>query len=154
MISFLVYIIKLLLGLFITTMLVTDINSKNTKDSENLKFMIFCSFFTLTLSSVCSIIELNQNSFYYGSTIIVIFIIINSLSQDFSVDEKLKVYLICICSFLFGIGGFVLTMMGFAASFMSYIILYNSADFHKFFFSEDYRENKKDLDLEEGKKIK
>ena len=52
MISFLVYIIKLLLGLFITTMLVTDINSKDKKDSENLKFMIFCSFFTLTLSHV------------------------------------------------------------------------------------------------------
>jgi len=154
MISFLVYIIKLLLILFVTTMLVTDINSSDKKDSKNLKFMIFCSFFTLTLASICSIIELNQNAFYYGSTIIVIFLIINSLSQDFSIDEKLKIYLICVCSFLFGIGGLILTMMGFVASFMSYIILYNSADFHKFFFSENYKEKRNDLDLEEGENIK
>ena len=56
-------------------MLVTDINSNDKKDDKNLKFMIFCSFFTLTLSSVCSLISINEGSFYYGSTIIVIFII-------------------------------------------------------------------------------
>ena len=124
MISFLAYIIKLLLSLFVTTMLVTDINSNDKKDDKNLKFMIFCSFFTLTLSSVCSLIDTAGNSFYYGSTILVIFIIINSLSQDFDINEKLKVYLICVCSFLFGLGGMVLTMVAFVASFMSYIIFW------------------------------
>ena len=96
--TFLAYILKLLLNLFVTTILITDINSKSKQDSKNLKFMIFCSFFSLTLSSICSSVSIiDQSSFYYGATIIVIFLVINSLTHDFEKDEKLKEYLICLC---------------------------------------------------------
>ena len=140
MLSFLAYILKLLLNLFVTTMLVTDINSKSKEDNKNLQFMIFASFFSLTLASVCSIISKGEsvsNSFYYASTIAVIFLVINSLSNNFETNDKLKVYLISLCSMLFGFGGFSLILIGFSASLVSYIILYNSSDFHKFFFSSN-----------------
>ena len=57
MLSFLAYILKLLLNLFVTTILITDINSKEKADDKNLKFMIFVSFFSVTLASVCSILS-------------------------------------------------------------------------------------------------
>ena len=153
MISLLVYIVKLLLNLFVTTILVTDINSKEKQDSKNLKFIIFCSFFTLTLSSVCSLIATSENSFFYGATILVIFFVINSLIIDFDIDEKLKVYLICLCAFLFGIGGVSLTFIACIASVISYIILYNSADFYKFFFSKNDNEKTENTDLKENHDI-
>ena len=135
MISVIAYIIKLLLNLFVTTILVTDINSDEKGDGKNLKLVIFCSFFTLTLSSVCSLILVGDGSFFYGATLLVIFLVINSLIEGFNLHEKLKIYLICLCAFLFGIGGIVLTFIGIISSVISYIILYNSTDFHKFFFS-------------------
>ena len=107
MISIIAYIIKLVLNLFITTILVTDVNSNKNDDQKNLKLIIFCSFFTLTLSSMCSFILVSDPSFLYGSTLLVIFFIVNSLIKDFDVHEKLKVYLICLSSFLFGVGGLI-----------------------------------------------
>ena len=75
MISFLAYILKLLLNLFVTTILITDINSKEKTDDKNLKFMIFASFFSVTLASVCSIISTTeQGVFYYAATIAIIFL--------------------------------------------------------------------------------
>ena len=44
-------------------------------------------------------------------------------------------YLICLCSILFGFGKFALTLMGFVSGLVSYIILYNSTDFYRLFFS-------------------
>ena len=134
MISIIAYIIKLVLNLFVTTILVTDVNSDTKGDEKNLKLVIFCSFFTLTLASVCSLILVGDGSFFYGATLLVIFFVISSLVEDFSIHEKLKIYLICLCSFLFGIGGMVLTFIGIISSVISYIILYNSTDFYKFFF--------------------
>ena len=146
--TFLAYILKLLLNLFVTTILITDINSKGKQDSKNLKFMIFCSFFSLTLSSICtSVSVIDQSSFYYGATIVVIFLVINSLTHDFEKDEKLKAYLICLCSILFGFGGFTLTLIAFLASLVSYIILYNSTDFYKFFFSNEDESNQEELEI-------
>ena len=137
MISVIAYIIKLILNLFVTTILVTDINSDKKDDGKNLKLVIFCSFFTLTLSSVCSLILVGDGSFFYGATLLVVFLVINSLVEGFNVHEKLKIYLICLCAFLFGIGGIVLTFIGIISSVISYIILYNSTDFYKFFFSKN-----------------
>ena len=147
MISFLAYILKLLLNLFVTTILITDINSKEKTDDKNLKFMIFASFFSVTLASVCSIISTTeQGVFYYAATIAIIFLVINSLIDEFDKEEKLKVYLICLCSILFGFGGLSLILIGFIAALVSYIILYNSEDFHKFFFSGDDKLDKKELE--------
>ena len=147
MISFLAYILILLLNLFVTTILITDINSKEKTDDKNLKFMIFASFFSVTLASVCSIISTTeQGVFYYAATIAIIFLVINSLIDEFDKEEKLKVYLICLCSILFGFGGLSLILIGFIAALVSYIILYNSADFHKFFFSGNDKLDKKELE--------
>ena len=151
MITLLTYILKLLLNLFVTTILITDINSRNKQNDKNLKFMIFCSFFSLTLSSICySISAIDQSSFYYAATIIIIFLVVNSLTGSFEKDEKLKAYLICLCSILFGFGGFSLILIGIVASLVSYIILYNSADFYKFFFSNDTAD---DLDSNPSDKL-
>ena len=154
MISIIAYIIKLVLNLFITTILVTDVNSNKNDDQKNLKLIIFCSFFTLTLSSMCSFILVSDPSFLYGSTLLVIFFIVNSLIKDFDVHEKLKVYLICLCSFLFGVGGLILTFIGIISSVISYIILYNSTDFYKFFFSKNEEDEKvNDSTLDENQII-
>ena len=136
MISFFVYILKLLINLFVTTILVTDINSDSDDKNENIKFMFFASFFALTLVSISSIIS-NDNSFYYGATIIVIYFVIHSLSVNFNQNDKIKVYLISLCATLFGFGNFILTLIGFVASIVSYIILYNSTEFYKLFFSNE-----------------
>ena len=110
--------------------------------------MIFASFFSVTLASVCSILSTNdQIVFYYAATIIIIFLVINSLIHEFDKEEKLKVYLICLCSILFGLGGLALILIGFVAALVSYIILYNSADFHKFFFADNDKSNKEELDI-------
>ena len=147
MLSFLAYILKLLLNLFVTTILITDINSKEKADNKNLKFMIFVSFFSVTLASVCSIFStVEQGVFYYAATIVIIFLVINSLIDGFDKEEKLKAYLICLCSILFGFGGLTLILIGFIAALVSYIILYNSADFHKFFFSGSDKSDKQELD--------
>ena len=154
MISIIAYIIKLVLNLFITTILVTDVNSNKNDDQKNLKLIIFCSFFTLTLSSMCSFVLVSDPSFLYGSTLLVIFFIINSLIKDFDIHEKLKVYLICLCSFLFGVGGLILTFIGIISSVISYIILYNSTDFYKFFFSKNEEDEKvNDSTLDENQII-
>ena len=136
MISFFVYILKLLINLFVTTILVTDINSDSDDKNENIKFMFFASFFALTLVSLSSIIS-NDNSFYYGATIIVVYFVIHSLSINFDQNDKIKVYLISLCATLFGFGNFVLILIGFVASIVSYIILYNSTEFYKLFFSQE-----------------
>ena len=100
------------------------------------------------LSSICSSVSIiDQSSFYYGATIIVIFLVINSLTHDFEKDEKLKAYLICLCSILFGFGGLALTLIAFLASLVSYIILYNSTDFYKFFFSDTDASNQEELEI-------
>jgi hypothetical protein len=136
MISFFIYILKLLINLFVTTILVTDINSDSDDKNKNIKFMFFASFFALTLVSVSSFVS-DDNSFYYGATIIVIYFVIHSLSVNFNQDDKIKVYLISLCATLFGFGNFVLTLIGFVASIVSYIILYNSTEFYKLFFSNN-----------------
>ena len=135
MLSFFVYILKLLITLFITTVLVTDITGESKNKDENIKFMFFASFFTLTLISIANFLSF-ENSFYYGCTVIVIYFVIHSLSADFDSNEKIKVYLICLCATLFGFGAIALTLMGFVASLVSYIVLYNSTEFYKMFFSE------------------
>ena len=134
MISFFVYILKLLINLFVTTILVTDINTESDNKNENIKFMFFASFFTLTLVSISTFLS-NDNSFYYGATIIVIYFVVHSLSLNFNQNDKIKVYLICLCAMLFGFGTFTLTLIGFVASIVSYIIMYNSTEFYKLFFS-------------------
>ena len=58
------------------------------------------------------------------------------MSSGFSQDEKIKVYLICLCATLFGFGTFPLILIGFVASIVSYIILYNSTEFYRLFFSQ------------------
>ena len=136
MITFFIYILKLLINLFVTTILVTDINSDSDDKNDNIKFMFFASFFTLTLVSLSSIIS-NDNSFYYGATIIVVYFVIHSLSINFNQNDKIKIYLISLCATLFGFGNFVLTLIGFVASIVSYIILYNSTEFYKLFFSSN-----------------
>ena len=150
MISFFVYILKLLINLFVTTILVTDINSDSDDKNENIKFMFFASFFTLTLVSISSFIS-NDNSFYYGATIIVVYFVIHSLSANFNQNDKIKVYLISLCATLFGFGNFVLTLIGFIASIVSYIILYNSTEFYKLFFSNSENSNESPLIDEEDK---
>jgi len=121
----------------VTTILVTDINTESDKSkNKNIKFMFFASFFTLTLVSISTFIS-NATSFYYGATIIVIYFVVHSLSLNFNQDDKIKVYLISLCSTLFGFGTFALTLIGFVASIVSYIIMYNSTEFYKLFFSND-----------------
>ena len=144
MISIFVYIIKLLLNLFVTTILITDVNSEEKNDNKNLKLIIFCSFFTLTLTSAFQLISSYENLLYIiGLSGIISFYITSTLIQGFQLDDKLKVYLIVLCSFLFGIGGFVITFIALIAAVISYIILYNSTDFYKFFFTkkDDYESN-------------
>ena len=135
MIYFLTYIIKLLINLFVTTILVTDVN-KPDNDNDNIKYMFFISFLSLTLISIGSFLEYD-NSFFYGSTIIALFYINSILSSDFSKDDRIKMYLISLCSILFGFGKFALTLMGFVSGLVSYIILYNSTDFYRLFFSNN-----------------
>tara|TARA_B100000676_G_scaffold107023_1_gene107046 strand:- start:360 stop:824 length:465 start_codon:yes stop_codon:yes gene_type:complete len=145
MISIFVYIIKLLLNLFVTTILITDVNSEEKNDNKDLKLIIFCSFFTLTLTSVFQLISTYENLLYMvGLAGIISFYITTALIQGFQIDDKLKVYLIVLCSFLFGIGGFVVTFIALIAAVLSYIILYNSTDFYKFFFTkkDDYESDK------------
>ena len=136
MISFFIYILKLLINLFVTTILVTDISSDSDDKNDNIKVMFFASFFTLTLVFLSSIIS-NDNSFYYGATLIVVYFVIHSLSVNFNQNDKIKIYLISLCATLFGFGNFVLTLIGFVASIVSYIILYNSTEFYKLFFSNN-----------------
>ena len=136
MISFFIYILKLLINFFVTTILVTDINSDSDDKNDNIKFMFFASFFTLTLVSISSLLS-SDSSFYYGATIIVVYFIVYSLSINFNQNDKIKVYLICLCATLFGFGTFALTLIGFVASIVSYIILYNSTEFYKLFFSNN-----------------
>ena len=150
MISFFVYILKLLINLFVTTILVTDINTESDNKNENIKFMFFASFFTLTLVSISTFLS-NDNSFYYGATIIVIYFVVHSLSLNFNQNDKIKVYLICLCAMLFGFGTFTLTLIGFVASIVSYIIMYNSTEFYKLFFSNDENINESPLIDEEDK---
>ena len=133
MIYFFTYIIKLLINLFITTILVTDINKPNDSN-DNIKYMFFVSFLSLSLISIGSFLEYD-NSFFYGATIIVLFYITTMISTEFSKDDRIKMYLICLCSILFGFGKFALTLMGFVSGLVSYIILYNSTDFYRLFFS-------------------
>ena len=145
MISIFVYIIKLLLNLFVTTILITDVNSDGKNDNKNLKLIIFCSFFTLTLTSAFQLISSHENLLYMiGLSGIISFYITTTLIQGFLLDDKLKVYLIVLCSFLFGIGGFIITFLALIATVISYIILYNSTDFYKFFFTkkDDYESDK------------
>ena len=145
MISIFVYKIKLLLNLFVTTILITDVNSEEKNDNKDLKLIIFCSFFTLTLTSVFQLISTYENLLYMvGLAGIISFYITTALIQGFQIDDKLKVYLIVLCSFLFGIGGFVVTFIALIAAVLSYIILYNSTDFYKFFFTkkDDYESDK------------
>jgi len=130
--------------------LVTDINSDSDDKNENIKFMFFASFFTLTLISISSFIS-NDNSFYYGATIIVIYFVIHSLTTNFNQNDKIKVYLISLCAILFGFGSFVLTLIGFVASIVSYIILYNSTEFYKLFFSNNENIDESPLIDEEDK---
>ena len=153
MISIIAYIIKLLLNLFVTTILVTDVTSNKNNDGKNLKLILFCSFFTLTLASVSSLISIMDKSILYSTTLLVIFFIVNSLVINFDIDEKLKIYLICLCSFLFGIGGIILTLIGIISSVISYIILYNSTDFYKFFFSNVEKDNIDKTDFDENHTI-
>jgi len=147
MLSFFIYILKLLINLFVTTILVTDINASSEDEDDNIKLMFFASFFTVTLISVCSSLSFTfNNSFYYGATIIVIFFVINSISSEFNQNEKIKIYLISLCATLFGFGTFSLTLIGFVASIVSYIILYNSTEFYKIFFSQIDSESDQDND--------
>ena len=148
MISFFVYILKLLINLFVTTILVTDINTESDNKNENIKFMFFASFFTLTLVSISTFLS-NDNSFYYGATIIVIYFVVHSLSLNFNQNDKIKVYLICLCAMLFGFGTFTLTLIGFVASIVSYIIMYNSTEFYKLFFSNENNNDESPLIDEE-----
>ena len=126
------YIINLLIATFVTTILLTDINSEK-KNDKNIQFMFFASFFSLTLTSLCNLFD-NDITFIYGSTIIVIFFIINTISKNFERQDVLKVYLISMCSVLFGLGSLGTTIIGFIATLISYIILYNSTDFYSLFF--------------------
>jgi len=135
MISVLVYIIKLLLNFFVTTILVTDVTSEQKDDSKNLKLIIFCSFFTLTLTSAVQYFSSDNVVFMIGLALFVSFYVISNLVKDFNLDEKLKVFLVSLCSFLFGVGGFVVTFIALISAVISYIILYNSTDFYKFFFT-------------------
>ena len=138
MMFLLTYIINLLIATFVTTILLTDINSDKNND-ENIQFMFFASFFSLTLISLCNLFD-NDISFIYGSTIIVIFFIINTISKNFLKQEILKIYLISMCSILFGLGSFGTTIVGFICALISYIILYNSTDFYSLFFDANNSE--------------
>ena len=133
---FIVYIFKLLLNLFITTILVTDLNLTKTKENNNISTYFFVSFFSLTIISLANILfnDLND-SLFYGFTLFVIFFVINSISKEETNSEKIKLYLISLCSILFGFGTFSSIMIGFVSALVSYIILYNSSDFYRFFFS-------------------
>jgi len=149
MTAFFIYILKLLINFFVTTILVTDVTSDSEDKNENIKFMFFASFFTLTLISISTFFA-NDNSFYYGATLIVVYFVVHSLSAKFNQDDKIKVYLICLCATLFGFGTFVLILIGFVASIVSYIILYNSTEFYKLFFSNEEKVDDSNLIEETG----
>jgi len=146
---FIVYIFKLLLNLFITTILVTDLNSTKTKESNNISTYFFVSFFSLTIISLANILfnDLND-SLFYGFTLFVIIFVINSISKEDTNSEKIKLYLISLCSILFGFGTFSSIMIGFVSALVSYIILYNSSDFYRFFFSLEEEKNSKVIEKE------
>ena len=141
---FIVYIFKLLLNLFITTILVTDLNSTNSKEKNNISTYFFVSFFSLTIVSLANILinDFNDNLFY-GFALLVIFFVINSISKEENNNEKIKLYLISLCSILFGFGTFSSIMIAFISALVSYIILYNSSDFYRFFFSFEEEKSSK-----------
>ena len=141
---FIVYIFKLLLNLFITTILVTDLNSTNSKEKNNISTYFFVSFFSLTIVSLANILinDFNDNLFY-GFALMVIFFVINSISKEENNNEKIKLYLISLCSILFGFGTFSSIMIAFISALVSYIILYNSSDFYRFFFSFEEEKSSK-----------
>jgi|TARA_B110000467_G_C18250297_1_gene440016 hypothetical protein len=141
---FIIYLFKLLLNLFITTILVTDLNSTDAKEKNNITTYFFVSFFSLTAISLASILVHDvKDNLFYGFTLVVIFFVINTISNDENNTEKIKLYLISLCSILFGIGTFSSIMIGFISALVSYIILYNSSDFYRFFFSiEDEKSSK------------
>jgi len=133
---FIVYIFKLLLNLFITTILVTDLNSTESKNNNNISTYFFVSFFSLTIISFANLlINHFKDNLFYGFVLFVIFFVINSISKEENSSEKIKLYLISLCSILFGFGTFTSIMIGFISALVSYIILYNSSDFYRFFFS-------------------
>ena len=146
---FIVYIFKLLLNLFITTILVTDLNSTNSKEKNNISTYFFVSFFSLTIVSLANILinDFNDNLFY-GFALSVIFFVINSISKEENNNEKIKLYLISLCSILFGFGTFSSIMIAFISALVSYIILYNSSDFYRFFFSIEDENVSKEIEKE------
>ena len=146
---FIVYIFKLLLNLFITTILVTDLNLTKTKENNNISTYFFVSFFSLTIISLANILfnDLND-SLFYGFTLFVIIFVINSISKEETNSEKIKLYLISLCSILFGFGTFSSIMIGFVSALVSYIILYNSSDFYRFFFSLEEDNSSKVIEKE------
>ena len=146
---FIVYIFKLLLNLFITTILVTDLNLTKTKENNNISTYFFVSFFSLTIISLANILfnDLND-SLFYGFTLFVIFFVINTISNEENNAEKIKLYLISLCSILFGFGTFSSIMIGFISALVSYIILYNSSDFYRFFFSIENEKSSKVIEKE------
>ena len=79
---------------------------------------------------------------------VVIFFVINTISNDENNTEKIKLYLISLCSILFGIGTFSSIMIGFISALVSYIILYNSSDFYRFFFSIEHEKSSKVIEKE------
>ena len=141
---FIIYLFKLLLNLFITTILVTDLNSTESKVKNNITTYFFVSFFSLTAVSLANLLVYNvKDNLFYGFTLFVIFYVINTISNEENNTEKIKLYLISLCSILFGIGTFSSIMIGFISALVSYIILYNSSDFYRFFFSiEDEKSSK------------
>ena len=149
MILFIVYIFKLLLNLFITTILVTDLNSTDSKENNNISIYFFVSFFSLTIISLASLLINDfSDSLFYGFTLFVIFFVINSISKEENNREKIKLYLISLCSILFGFGTFSSIMIGFVSALVSYIILYNSSDFYRFFFSFENEKSSKVIEKE------
>ena len=141
---FIVYLFKLLLNLFITTILVTDLNSIEAKVKNNITIYFFVSFFSLTAISLANLLVYDvKDNLFYGFTLFVIFFVINTISSEENNTEKIKLYLISLCSILFGFGTFSSIMIGFISALVSYIILYNSSDFYRFFFSiEDEKSSK------------
>jgi hypothetical protein len=146
---FIIYLFKLLLNLFITTILVTDLNSTESKEKNNITTYFFVSFFSLTAISLANILVYDvKDKLFYGFTLFVIFFVINTISKEENNTEKIKLYLISLCSILFGIGTFSSIMIGFISALVSYIILYNSSDFYRFFFSIEDEKNSKVIEKE------
>ena len=146
---FIVYVFKLLLNLFITTILVTDLNSTDAKVKNNITTYFFVSFFSLTIISFANLlINHFKDNLFYGFVLFVIFFVINSISKEENSSEKIKLYLISLCSILFGFGTFTSIMIGFISALVSYIILYNSSDFYRFFFSIEDENVSKEIEKE------